>query len=99
MSRDAYSVLGVQKDVDLAGLRAAYRQLIKTEHPDKRGGGEAAHARFLEIQAAYEILIDPNRRDVHDRDPTATLETEVWRKRRQAQLQRRKNRLRKLYSD
>lgn len=99
MSRSAYVVLGVAEDVDPAGLRDAYRKLVKTEHPDKKGGSEAAHARFLEIQAAYEILCDPKRREAHDLDPGSTLETEVWKKKRQAQLRRRKIRLRKLYAD
>lgn len=99
MSRSAYVVLGVPEDVDPAGLRQAYRTLVKAEHPDKKGGTEAAHTRFLEIQAAYEILCDPQRREAHDLDPGSTLETEVWKKKRQAQLRRRKMRLRKLYAD
>ncbi len=98
MSRDAYTVLGVARDVSNADLRSAYRQLVKREHPDKRGGTEAAHTRFLEIQAAYEILADDKRRIAHDLDPTSTLETELWHKRRRAQLRRRKTRLQKLYS-
>jgi molecular chaperone DnaJ len=98
MSRDAYTVLGVARDVGQADLRAAYRALVKLEHPDKRGGTEAAHTRFLEIQAAYEILADNKRRTAHDLNPTATLETELWHKRRQGQLRRRKSRLQKLYT-
>lgn len=97
--RDAYVVLGVARDVDDAQLRATYRALVKAHHPDKHGGTEAAHARFLEIQAAYEILIDPARREAHDLDPTGTFETELWHRRRKAQLMRRKSRLSKLYRE
>ena len=95
--RDAYAVLGVPRDVEPERLRAVYRALVKAEHPDKKGGSEAAHTRFLEIQAAYEILMDPERRAAHDLDPTGTFETEVWHKKRKAQLERRRRRLRRLY--
>lgn len=98
-TKDAYSVLGVARGVDEAGLRASYRKLAKQWHPDRHGGTEAAHTRFLEIKAAYEILIDPARRMAHDLDPLATLETEVWQQRRKAQLERRRTRLRKLYQE
>lgn len=98
-NQDAYEVLGVARDVDEAGLRAAYRSLAKRWHPDRHGGTEAAHTRFLEIKAAYEVLVDPSRRAAHDLDPQATLQTEVWQQRRKAQLDRRKRRLKKLYSE
>lgn len=97
--RDAYAVLGVSPSAGEPEIRAAYRKRVKAEHPDKHGGSEAAHARFLEIQAAYHVLSDPARRAAHDLDPTGTFETELWQQRRKAQLERRRSRLRRLYTE
>ena len=96
---DAYQLLGVQRDANDAQIRAAYRERVKRMHPDRHGGTEAAHLAFLELQAAYEILSDPNRRAAHDLDPEGVLGTEVWMQRRKAQLARRRARLDRLYKE
>jgi hypothetical protein len=51
--RDPYQVLGVSPDVSDAGLRAAYRRLVKLHHPDHNGGSPEAARRFEEVQKAY----------------------------------------------
>lgn len=57
-----YTVLGVDSNATPEDIKSAYRRLAAKNHPD-RGGSTAA---FQEIQAAYEILSDPNRRAEYD---------------------------------
>lgn len=57
-----YEVLGVEKDVDAKTLKKTYRKLCLKHHPDK-GGDEH---KFKEINAAYEILSDPKKRELYD---------------------------------
>lgn len=59
---DYYSVLGVSRDASPEDIKRAYRRLASKHHPDK--GGE--DAKFQEIQKAYEVLSDPQKRQQHD---------------------------------
>lgn len=59
---DPYKILGVDRQSTDADIRTAYRKLAAKHHPD-RGGDTAT---FQEIQAAYDILSDPNKRAAHD---------------------------------
>ena len=61
--RDPYQVLGVTVTATAAELKAAYRALVKQHHPDA-GGDEH---RILELNAAWEVLGDAQRRADHDR--------------------------------
>ena len=58
-----YMVLGVAADADKAQVKAAFRSLAKTCHPDLKGGSEQ---RFREINSAYKTLVDPMRRAAYD---------------------------------
>ncbi len=75
--RDYYEVLGVERSVDLDGIKKAYRKLALQYHPDRNPGDETAEERFKEITEAYEILQDPEKRGSYDRyghagvDPSA----------------------------
>lgn len=60
---DPYQVLGVAADASVLEIRAAWRRVVKTSHPDV-GGDPAA---FRELQQAFELLGDPGRRATHDR--------------------------------
>jgi molecular chaperone DnaJ len=64
--RDYYEVLGVKRDVDLSGLKNAYRELAKKYHPD-RNSEQDAEDRFKEASEAYSILSDPQKRAAYDR--------------------------------
>lgn len=64
--RDYYEVLGVKRDVDLSGLKNAYRELAKKYHPD-RNPEQDAEDRFKEASEAYSILSDPQKRAAYDR--------------------------------
>src|SRR5215468_6208513 len=58
-----YGVLGIPRDADYAQVKAAYRTLAKTCHPDLPGGSEQ---RFREINFAYTTLGNPARRAAYD---------------------------------
>ena len=65
--RDYYEVLGVGKSADEKELKAAYRKLAKQYHPDANPGDKTAEASFKEINEAYDILKDPQRKAAYDR--------------------------------
>ncbi len=62
---DHYSVLGVNSDATPEELKRAYRKLARELHPDVNPGEEAA-VRFKEVTAAYDVLSDPQKREMYD---------------------------------
>ena len=75
--RDYYEVLGLQKGASAEEIKKAYRKLAKENHPDLHPGDKAAEERFKEINEAYEILSDDDKRAKYDQyghaafDPSA----------------------------
>ena len=65
--RDYYEILGVERTIDAAGLKSAYRKLAMQHHPDRNGGSEESLAKFKEISEAYTILSDEQKRAAYDR--------------------------------
>jgi molecular chaperone DnaJ len=65
--RDYYDILGVQRGCDEAALKAAFRKMAMEHHPDRNGGCEDAAGRFKEINEAYSVLSDPQKRAAYDR--------------------------------
>jgi len=65
MSKDYYKILGVLKSASLEEIKKAYRKLALEYHPD-RGGGKEAEEKFKEINEAYQILSDPQKRSRYD---------------------------------
>ena len=63
---DHYATLGLDRRCTDTQIRAAYRVLAKQHHPDVNGGSRDAMARTQELNAAYEILSDPARRQAYD---------------------------------
>ncbi|MDO8901747.1 MAG: molecular chaperone DnaJ [Phenylobacterium sp.] len=65
--RDYYEILGVSRGSDDAALKAAYRKLAMEHHPDRNGGCEDSATRFKEINEAYSVLADAQKRAAYDR--------------------------------
>lgn len=63
MPTDPYKVLGVDRNASAEDIKKAYRKLAHVHHPDKKGGNEE---KFKEINAAYQILNDPQKRAQYD---------------------------------
>jgi molecular chaperone DnaJ len=66
MARDLYEVLGVSKSASQEDVKKAYRDLARKWHPDLNKDDAAAEERFKEIQQAYDVLSDPEKRKQYD---------------------------------
>jgi molecular chaperone DnaJ len=62
-----YEILGVAKDADDAAIKRAYRKQVLKYHPDKNPGDKAAEEKFKEINNAFDVLKDPQKRAAYDR--------------------------------
>ena len=71
---DYYKILGVNKDADENEIKKAYRKLAIKYHPDKNLGNKEAEEKFKEINEAYEVLKDPNKRKQYDQFGSAAFE-------------------------
>jgi curved DNA-binding protein len=65
--KDYYEVLGVSRTADQKEIRKAFRKLARQYHPDVNPGDGVAEDRFKEINEAYEVLSDPDKREKYDR--------------------------------
>jgi DnaJ-class molecular chaperone len=64
--KDYYKILGVDKKADEKEIKQAYRRLARKYHPDVHPGDKEAERRFREINEAYEVLSDPEKRQRYD---------------------------------
>lgn len=66
MVKDLYGILGISKGASPEEIKAAYRKMSKEWHPDKHKGDKAAEDKFKEINEAYEVLGDPDKKQRYD---------------------------------
>ncbi|HLY30281.1 MAG TPA: J domain-containing protein, partial [Ktedonobacterales bacterium] len=64
--KDYYKILGVARTASADDIKKAFRQLARKYHPDVNPGNKTAEARFKEINEAYEVLSDPDKRRKYD---------------------------------
>src|SRR5689334_8629608 len=64
--KDYYKILGVTRSASADEIKKAFRKLARTHHPDVNPGDKKAEAKFKEINEAYEVLSDPDKRQRYD---------------------------------
>ena len=67
MNKNPYEVLGVARDASDADIKKAYHKLVMKYHPDKNPGDKAAEEKFKDVNNAFDILKDPQKRAAYDR--------------------------------
>ena len=65
-SKDYYDILGVSRTASADEIKRAYRRLAKQYHPDRNPNDPSAEAKFKEVQAAHDVLKDPQKRAQYD---------------------------------
>ena len=74
MSKDLYEILGVQKGASADEIKKSYRKLAMKYHPDQNKDNEEAESKFKEVNAAYDILKDDQKRAAYDQFGDAAFE-------------------------
>lgn len=67
MAKDLYEILGVSRGASAEEIQKAYREAARKNHPDLNPDDDRAKQRFQEVQSAYEVLNDPEKRKNYDR--------------------------------
>jgi len=67
MAQDYYGILGAKRNASQSEIKKIYRRLARKYHPDVNPGDPSAEERFKQIQEAYKVLSDPQKRKIYDR--------------------------------
>lgn len=67
MDEDYYKVLGISRSASETEIQKAYRKLAREYHPDLNPDDKGAKSRFQAVQRAFDVLSDPNKRELYDR--------------------------------
>lgn len=65
--QDYYSLLGIDRNADADELKKAYRKAALAHHPDRNPGDKKAEEKFKEVTEAYQVLSDPQKREIYNR--------------------------------
>lgn len=74
MAQDYYEILGVSRDADIKAIKKAYKSLAMKYHPDRNPGNAESEAKFKEINEAYSVLSDSEKRSQYDQFGHAAFE-------------------------
>ncbi len=82
MATDYYELLGVERGADQGKIKSAYRKLALKYHPDRNPGDKSAEDKFKELNEAYAVLSDPEKRQRYDTygsaDPQAQFSGDIF---------------------
>ena len=67
MAEDYYKTLGVSRNASQADIQKAYRELARKYHPDMNPDDKSATKKFQQIQRAFDVLNNPEKREMYDR--------------------------------
>jgi molecular chaperone DnaJ len=84
MAKDYYGILGLKRDASQKEIKQAYRRLARKHHPDVNPGDRAAEERFKEVNRAFEVLSDAEKRAKYDRFGEQWEQAEAFEKARAA---------------
>jgi molecular chaperone DnaJ len=72
--RDYYEILGLARGASDQDIKSAFRRMAKEHHPDRNAGEKASEQKFKELNEAYEVLKDPQKRAAYDQFGHAAFE-------------------------
>jgi curved DNA-binding protein len=85
MAKDYYNILGISRNATEREIKQAYRKLARQHHPDVNPGDKSAEERFKQINEAYEVLSDQEKRSKYDKYGDQWQHAEQFEKARQQQ--------------